>query len=135
MRVTALLLTLLLATAAVTATAGAATAKRTDTVRHVTLRGKSRSMRARIALRGVEGQVCWRFTKRKGFTKPTAAAIHKGAKGKTGAIVVPLGSKFARTGCVKTLRSRIAAIQAKPKAYYVNVTSARFPTGAVRGQL
>jgi CHRD domain len=135
MRVTALLLTLLLATAAVTATAGAATAKRTDTVRHITLRGAHRSLRARIALRGVEGQVCWRFTKRKGFTKPTVAAIHKGARGRSGATVVPLGSKFARSGCVKVSRTLIAAIQAKPKAYYVTVASGRFPAGAVRGQL
>jgi hypothetical protein len=71
-----------------------------------------------------------------GLTGPaTAAHIHMGAKGVAGPVVVPLCGpcKSAVTKTVPIPASAIAAIK-KGKAY-VNVHTAKFPNGEIRGQL
>lgn len=74
--------------------------------------------------------------------KPTVAHIHSGAKGASGPVVVDLKPEFApgESGftskkCVDVPAETTAAIIANPSAYYLNVHSAAFPNGAVRGQL
>jgi hypothetical protein len=69
-----------------------------------------------------------------------AAHIHRGAKGVAGDIEVELiggprsGDRF--TGCAKGVkRSLIRQILNRPRRFYVNVHTADFPGGAVRGQL
>jgi hypothetical protein len=127
----------------VTAAAGTAATKATDTVINVQLAGTnevpkgapSGSASAKISLLGKTGKVCWTFSKLKGVTAPTAAHIHKGNKGTSGPIVVPFGSKYKSKGCVTAPAATIAAIQKSPKAYYVNIHNAKYPNGAVRGQL
>ncbi len=86
---------------------------------------------------GSKGQVqlCWKFSGLTGFDKPTAAHIHSGAAGAAGAIVVPLGGAFTPSGCTPAASNVVAAIEASPKAHYVNVHSKKFPNGAVRAQL
>jgi hypothetical protein len=72
-----------------------------------------------------------------------AGHIHKGARGKAGPVVVTLiskvSSKATRTGCSGASKGATAkvirAIKAKPGAYYVNVHNAKYPAGAIRGQL
>jgi hypothetical protein len=73
----------------------------------------------------------------------TAAHIHTGAAGATGAPVVELspltglasGAGTAK-GCVNNVDAKlIKAIRQKPGDYYVNVHTAEFPNGAARGQL
>lgn len=63
--------------------------------------------------------------------------IHKGAKGKSGDVVIPLSqfAPVAHSGCRTASKSLILAIQAHPSRYYVNVHTARYPNGAIRGQL
>ena len=71
----------------------------------------------------------------------TASHIHKAAAGKAGPIVVNFfaqdtalaGAK--KSGCAKADSEVVAAINAKPANYYVNVHSAEFPKGEIRGQL
>lgn len=89
-----------------------------------------------IALHG-RAVVCWRFAHLHGFTTATFAHIHKGAKGRSGSIVVPLstGSRLRHKGCVHTSAALVKAIKHSPGSYYVNVHSARYPGGAVRAQL
>ena len=48
---------------------------------------------------------------------------------------IPLGAKFALKGCTAAPKSSITAVESKPGAYYVNVHNAKYPNGAVRGQL
>jgi hypothetical protein len=72
--------------------------------------------------------------------KPVAAHVHRGRKFENGPIVVPLtapatGDPGASSGCVSVAPDLAAAIQADPRAYYVNVHTSAFPDGAVRGQL
>ena len=71
-----------------------------------------------------------------GLTGPaTAAHIHMAPKGKEGPVVVPLCGpcKSAVTKTVPISASVIAAI--KKGDAYVNVHTARYPNGEIRGQL
>ena len=79
--------------------------------------------------------VCWKFTDLKGVAGATAAHIHKGVKGKSGGVVVPFGAAFKATGCIRTAAAVMNAIKKNPAGYYVNVHTAKYPGGAIRGQL
>ena len=129
---------------------------------HVTLRGSNEvppadpdgKATARLDIDLQTGEVCWelRFDR---IADPTMAHIHNAAKGVNGQVVVlffdpthPFKSDvddFERgrvSGCSTpsnpngmTPQETAADIAAHPQNYYVNIHDARFPTGAVRGQL
>ncbi|MGL5809538.1 MAG: CHRD domain-containing protein [Nocardioides sp.] len=64
--------------------------------------------------------------------------IHQGARGTNGDVVVDLteaASKNLLSGSVTVDPAITARIAANPGNYYVNVHTAEFPKGAVRGQL
>lgn len=67
--------------------------------------------------------------------RPTMAHIHRGAAGVAGPVRVPFTtpSNGQSAGCVTTTLA--ARILANPQNWYVNVHNARFPGGAIRGQL
>ena len=79
-------------------------------------------------------RICWTFRLAK-VTKPTAAHIHRGIPGRAGPIVIPLGTPYRATGCTAAPVAAIAALVKHPRRFYVNVHNARYPGGAVRGQL
>lgn len=86
-------------------------------------------------------KVCWSYSNLKltplgaASATPTASHIHTGAAGTTGAVLVPFGASFARSGCTTSTKETINAILANPSGYYVNVHNASYPGGAIRGQL
>jgi hypothetical protein len=92
---------------------------------------------ASIKVRGSE--VCYDL--RWSGVEATASHIHRAAPGKAGPIVVPFFAQDtavagnSKSGCVKADSEVVAAIAAKPGNYYVNVHSADFPKGEIRGQL
>ena len=88
-----------------------------------------------LHLNAKKGTVCWDFKGVKGFDKPTAAHIHKGGRTTAGPVAVPFGASYKAKGCTKAPAKTIAAIEEHPNAYYVNVHSAKYPGGAIRGQL
>ena len=72
-----------------------------------------------------------------GLDNVTAAHIHKGGPGDTGAPVVPLEAPTdgSSGGCAPVTAEVSAALIANPGGYYVNVHTRAFPNGAIRGQL
>jgi CHRD domain len=78
---------------------------------------------------------CWQFSNVRGIAKPTAAHIHKGRKGTSGPVVIPFGTTYKAKGCQKAAKRLIEAIETNPNRYYVNIHNAKYPAGAIRGQL
>jgi hypothetical protein len=78
--------------------------------------------------------VCWEIKTSK-VAKLLAAHIHKGRAGVAGPVVVPFGKAFKAKGCITAPAAVAAAIKSNPSAYYVNVHNAKYPGGALRGQL
>jgi Cu/Zn superoxide dismutase len=88
-----------------------------------------------IRLTPSTGKVCWETKITKIDGKPNASHIHKGGKGVSGNVVVPLGAGYKRQGCATAAKSLVKAIIKNPGSYYVNVHNAKHPAGAMRGQL
>ena len=94
------------------------------------------SGKAVVTLNSGTGKVCWTFSSLKGISKVNASHIHKAPKGKSGPVVVAFFTGALKTkGCVKASKSLITAIEKSPSAYYVNIHTAKYPAGAIRGQL
>jgi hypothetical protein len=56
-------------------------------------------------------------------------------RGEDGPVVIPLGDRYSKQGCVTAPQKSIRAVANNPAAYYVNVHTRKFLDGAVRGQL
>ena len=72
--------------------------------------------------------------------EPAAAHIHKAPRGQDGDVVVTLkhprsGNPGASKQCLEVAPAVADDIRANPNGFYVNVHNARFPDGAVRGQI
>lgn len=92
---------------------------------------------AAIRLRAGQGQVCYQLAV-ENLAPAVAAHIHRGASGVAGPVVVPLttpGADGKSSGCAPAARTVVSAMLAQPASYYVNVHTAEFQGGAVRGQL
>jgi hypothetical protein len=79
-------------------------------------------------------QVCWEVKTAK-VAKLLAAHTHKGKAGVAGPVVVPFGKTYKAKGCATATAAVAAAIKKNPRAYYVNLHNAKYPAGALRGQL
>jgi hypothetical protein len=88
-----------------------------------------------LHLSTAKGTACWQFSHVTRIATPTQAHIHKGRKGASGPVVIPLGVKYKAKGCRKAAKSLIEAIETNPNRYYVNIHNAKYPAGAIRGQL
>jgi len=73
-----------------------------------------------------------------GIGAPTAAHVHSGGAGVNGSVLIGLSQTFnggQATGSVPVDAATLAAIQANPDQYYVNIHTSNFSNGALRGQL
>lgn len=126
--------------AALVVAAGAVAASQKGGSLHATLVGKAETPKGDPDGRGgaeikITGRrVCWEIKVSKVQTI-VAAHIHKGRPGVEGPVVVPFGKTFRAKGCTTTTAALATAIQRTPSAYYVNVHNAKYPAGALRGQL
>jgi hypothetical protein len=90
---------------------------------------------ATITLDDAANTVCYQLTY-SGISKPTAAHIHTGAKGVAGPVAVDFNvPKNGDKGCVPADPTVIAQVRDNPAGHYVNIHTAEFPKGAIRGQL
>jgi hypothetical protein len=75
------------------------------------------------------------------LTAPNRAHIHQGARGVSGPIVLPFlegqvpSPISAAHGCVTADAGLISTIREGSDGFYVNIHTADFPAGAIRGQL
>lgn len=91
-----------------------------------------------VRLRSGQGQLCYTLEAENLGVAAAAAHIHRGGASEAGPIVVPLrtpGADGAARGCVSVSRALVSQILANRALYYVNVHTAQFPGGAIRGQL
>lgn len=92
---------------------------------------------AAITIDTETGEVCWELSV-DGIGDVVASHIHVGAAGEDGGVVVPLdveGFSGTSEGCIMPEDADLDAIVADPAGYYVNIHTADFPAGAIRGQL
>lgn len=93
--------------------------------------------RAEISVADRADQICYDINDVRNIGPITGAHIHRGAPGVNGPIVFTL--KSANEGGFKGCSSRSEwledQIEANPSAYYVNLHTAEYPNGAIRGQL
>ncbi len=91
---------------------------------------------ARITADATTNNICFNLTVQ-AVSAPTAAHIHRGARGVAGPSVLTIDAPTggASSGCLRVDRALAAGIIADPSAFYVNVHTADYPDGALRGQL
>jgi hypothetical protein len=93
---------------------------------------------ATITIDQATRQVCWNITV-VNIAPATASHIHTGATSVSGGVLVPLdvnGFTGSTTGCVINVTgANLQAIIANPADFYVNIHTADYPAGAIRGQL
>ena len=138
------------ATAAALTLAGCATveegiAEKTTTTYNATLTGAQEpgggdtdgAGRAEISISDNFGQICYDLNDIRGIGPITGAHIHRGAPGVNGQVVFTLkpANEGGIKGCSGGAEWTQDRIENNPSAFYVNVHTAQFPNGAIRGQL
>jgi hypothetical protein len=138
------------AIAAVTVLAGCATveeavAEKTTTTYKASLTGAQEpgggdpdgAGKAEISISDNFGQVCYDLNDIRGIGPITAAHIHRGAPGVNGPPVFTLkpANEGGYKGCSDGTEWTQDRIENNPQAFYVNVHTAQYPNGAIRGQL
>jgi hypothetical protein len=92
-----------------------------------------------VSVKAAKGKLCWQVSWVK-IAEPSAAHVHKGAKGVAGPVKVtlfdsPQPSDIAEGCARKQDKKLLKRIARSPEKFYVNVHNAEFPDGAIRGQL
>ncbi len=91
---------------------------------------------AKVDINTDTNQVCYELTPSGLSEAPTAGHIHTGAKGASGPVhidfMVPANGL---KNCVTSDATKVAAVTGNPAGHYVNIHTASFAAGAIRGQL
>jgi hypothetical protein len=87
-----------------------------------------------VELDAKAGKACWTISI-KGAASLLSAHVHRGPVGKNGPVVIPLGDRWSKTGCVFVSARTLDTVAKSPASYYVDVHTKAYVNGAVRGQL
>jgi Cu/Zn superoxide dismutase len=90
---------------------------------------------ATVTKSGASGEITWRLTFKQLSGRAVAAHIHRGARGRTGPVVVSLCApcRSGARGTATLSPAVLAALEAGTA--YVNVHTVRNPAGEIRGQI
>jgi hypothetical protein len=80
------------------------------------------------------GKACWSISIKKAGAL-LSAHVHRGKARKNGPVVIPLGDRWSKNGCVFVSAKTLKAVAKSPKSYYVDVHTKAYVNGVVRGQL
>lgn len=93
---------------------------------------------ATVTLDPDTGEVCWDMTA-EDIGAVSQSHIHTGAEGVSGGVLIPLdvdGFDGTTEGCTSDVAAAdIQMVLDNPAGFYVNLHTADFPAGAIRGQL
>jgi CHRD domain len=90
---------------------------------------------ATIVLDDAKNTACYEFTF-ENIGEPTAAHVHTGAKGVAGPPAIDFKIKTnGNKGCVPVDPTVAKAVRDNPGGHYVNIHTADYGNGAIRGQL
>lgn len=88
-----------------------------------------------ITLDDAKNQACYEF-KYENLDPVTAAHVHVGAKGVAGPPAIDFKpDQHGDKGCVPVDPTTLKNVRDNPSGYYVNLHTAKYPSGAIRGQL
>ena len=95
------------------------------------------SARAEISVSDEAGQVCYDLNDVRGIGPITGAHIHRGAAGTNGPVVFTMreANEGGSKGCTDATEFLQEFLEGSPSAFYVQVHTAEYPNGAIRGQL
>ncbi|MGH6954170.1 MAG: CHRD domain-containing protein [Alphaproteobacteria bacterium] len=82
-------------------------------------------------------QICWDLNGVRGIGPITGAHTHKGLPGVNGPVVLTLkpANEGGIKGCTSSSEWKEDALKDNFRSFYVNVHTAQYPNGAIRGQL
>lgn len=90
---------------------------------------------AAVSLDTATNEVCWDI-KVQNIGDPTAGHIHVGDAGKSGSVMVDLNLPTkGLKACTNVDGNTMGHLSGAPKSHYLNIHTAEFPDGALRGQL
>ena len=81
-----------------------------------------------------EGMLCY-YLEAQGIDAVTEAHVHQGKRGKDGRAVIALHMAVDDELCEPVEAGLLERITQDPNSYYVDLHTARYPRGALRGQL
>ncbi|MCJ7421607.1 CHRD domain-containing protein [Sphingomicrobium astaxanthinifaciens] len=91
--------------------------------------------RVEVTVSGTLDNICYEISDLQGVT-PTAAHIHEGGEGVSGPPVVAFEDNGGSwTGCIEGSAPVRDHIESVPSTHYVQIHTAEYPNGAIRGQL
>jgi len=91
---------------------------------------------AKVDINTDTNQVCYELTPTGLSEAPTAGHIHTGAKGASGPVLIDFNLPAnGLKGCVTSDAAKVGAVTGNPAGHYVNIHTASYQAGAMRGQL
>ena len=88
-----------------------------------------------ISINAATNQLCWKISSLTNVPSPTQVRLFQNFSGASGHNGYKLGHGYQPSGCIPVERVILGLFEAKPQRFFVNVHSARYPGGAVRGPL
>lgn len=91
---------------------------------------------AKVDINTDTNQVCYELTPSGLSEPPSAGHIHTGAKGASGPVFIDLNVPAnGLKNCVTSDATKVATVTGNPGGHYVNIHTASYAAGAIRGQL